>query len=95
MSTRWRNRVLSVMAVLVVAVVLNPSEAKHISAIRKEMRRTSPIFEGVLGLGALTSRLLRYDSFLLFSRTSYNGETFSTGAMGMVFVSSSAEKLAP
>jgi len=80
---------------LALVALLNPSESRHLSTIRAEMKRSSPVLEGVFGVGALTARLLVYHNYLVFSRMSYKETTFSTGFMGFVVASPAAGNLVP
>ena len=73
-------------ALVVLAVVLNPSAEKHRAAIRKEIAERSQV-EKVLGVGPLTAFASKYHSVWVGSYTTVNDKVTSVGAYGMVFVS--------
>lgn len=73
-------------ALVVLAVVLNPSAEKHRATIRKEIAGRSQV-EKVLGVGPLTAFASKYHSVWVGSYTTVNGKVTSVGAFGMVFVS--------
>lgn len=73
-------------ALLVLAVVLNPSAEQHRARIKETISERSPI-AGALGIGALTAFTSTYHSLGVASYTTAGERTVSFGAFGMVFVS--------
>lgn len=76
---------LVAVALVVLAVVLNPSAEKHRATIRKAIAERSQV-EKVLGVGQLTAFVSRYHSVGVASYTTVNDKVTSVGAFGMVFV---------
>lgn len=73
-------------AVLVAALVLNPSPDRHRAKIKEVIAERSPI-AGALGVGALTAFASSYHSLGVASYTTAGEKTLSVGFLGMVFVS--------
>ena len=83
-----RNTVLTLAvpaAVLLLALVLNPSPERHRDKIKETVGRRSPV-AGVLGLGSLAAFASNYHSLGLASYTQAGDRTLSVGAFGMVYV---------
>ena len=83
-----RNTVLTLAipaAVLLLALVLNPSPERHRDKIKECVGRRSPM-AGLLGLGSLAAFASNYHSLGVASYTRAGERTLSVGALGMVFV---------
>jgi hypothetical protein len=76
---------LAAAALVVLAVVLNPSAEKHRATINKAIAERSQV-EKVLGVGQLTAFVSKYHSVGVGSYTTVNDKVTSVGALGMVFV---------
>lgn len=76
---------LVAVALVVLAVVLNPSAEKHRATIRKAIAERSQV-EKVLGVGQLTAFVSRYHSVGVASYTTVNDKVTSVGVFGIVFV---------
>jgi hypothetical protein len=76
---------LALLALLVAAVLLNPSAERHRTHIRDAMAERSPL-AGLLGLGALTAFVSNYHSLGVASYTSVHGHVLSVGCLGVVDV---------
>jgi hypothetical protein len=79
------TRVALPAAVIVLAVLLNPSAQRHRTHIKAAVADRSPI-AGALGMGALTAFATSYHSLGVASYTKAGDKTVSWGAFGMVFV---------
>jgi len=83
-----RNTVLTLAipaAVLLLALLLNPSPERHRDKIKESVGRRSPV-AGLLGLGSLAAFASNYHSLGVASYTRAGERTLSVGALGMVFV---------
>ena len=72
-------------AVLLLALVLNPSPERHRDKIRETLGQRSPVAR-VLGVGALAAFASSYHSFGVGSYTTAGERTLSVGALGFVYV---------
>ena len=72
-------------AVLLLALLLNPSPERHRDKIKESVGRRSPV-AGLLGLGSLAAFASNYHSLVVASYTRAGERTLSVGALGMVFV---------
>ena len=72
-------------ALVVAAVVLNPSPERHREKIRASVAQRSPL-AGALGVGALAAFVSSYHSLGVASYTTVKDKTLSIGVLGMVFV---------
>lgn len=80
------SRALAIAAaVIVLAVVLNPSADRHRSRIKAAIADRSPL-AGAIGIGSLTAFASTYHSLGVASYTRAGERTVSFGAFGMVFV---------
>lgn len=77
--------ILATAAVLVAAVVLNPSAERHRERIKAAVASRSQL-EKVFGIGHLTAFASRYHSLGVGSYTTVNDKVTSVGAFGMVVV---------
>jgi hypothetical protein len=80
-----KTSLIVVAAVIVLALLLNPSAERHRSKIRDTIAERNPI-AGILGVGALTAFTTGYYSLGIVSYTKANDRIVSIGVMGMVFV---------
>ena len=83
-----RNTVLTLAipaAVLLLALLLNPSPERHRDKIKESVGRRSPV-AGLLGLGSLAAFASNYHSLGVASYTRTGERTLSVGALGMVLV---------
>ena len=81
-----RTLVASVtVAVVALALLLNPSAERHRSTIQETVGQRSPI-AGALGIGTLAAFASSYHSLGIASYTTAGERTLSVGALGMVFV---------
>lgn len=72
-------------ALVVLAVLLNPSPDSHRARIRQAIGERSPV-AGALGLGALAAFTSTYHSLGVVSYTTSGDRTLSVGAFGGVLV---------
>lgn len=72
-------------ALVVLAVLLNPSPERHRERIRQAIGERS-LLAGALGLGSLAAFASTYHSLGLGSYTTAGDHTLSVGAFGMVVV---------
>ena len=72
-------------AIILAAIVLNPSPERHRDKIREAIGQRSPV-AGALGLGALAAMVTNYHSLGVASYTKAGDKTLSFGAFGLVFV---------
>lgn len=72
-------------AIVVLALVLNPSAEKHRNRIKESFADRSPI-AGVLGIGALAAFASTYHPVGVASYTTVDGKMLSIGAFGVVVV---------
>lgn len=79
------SRIIVAVAIVILALALNPSGEKHRSAIRAAVAERSPI-AGALGLGALASLAVEYHSLGVASYTIADDRKISIGAFGYVHV---------
>lgn len=77
--------VLVLGAVVLAAIVLNPSPERHRDKIRETIGQRSPI-AGALGLGSIAAFASNYHSLGVASYTNAGDKTLSVGAFGLVFV---------
>jgi len=77
---------LVIAAIVILAVVLNPSPERHRARIKEVIAERSPI-AGALGVGALTAFASSYHSLGIASYTTAGERVVSVGVLGMVFVS--------
>lgn len=73
-------------AVVLLAIVLNPSPERHREKIKQTLGERSPIAR-VLGLGSVAAFASSYHSLGLASYTKAGDKTLSVGAFGLVFIS--------
>ena len=73
------------VAVVALALLLNPSAERHRSTIQETVGQRSPI-AGALGIGTLAAFASSYHSLGIASYTTAGERTLSVGALGMVFV---------
>jgi hypothetical protein len=74
---------LVLVALLALALVLNPDKTRHDDAIRAEMARRSPI-ASFFGAGHLASWVAEYHSIGIASYTKIDGRIVTIGAFGIV-----------
>jgi hypothetical protein len=72
-------------AVLLLALVLNPSPERHREKIAETIGQRSPVAR-ILGVGSLAAFVSNYHSLGVASYTTAGDRTLSVGALGMVFV---------
>ena len=77
--------IVAIVALLIAALVLNPSTERHRTEIKASIADRSPL-AGLLGIGALAAFASNYHSLGVASYTSIQGRTISIGFLGMVFV---------
>jgi hypothetical protein len=76
---------LVAIALVVLALVLNPSADRHRAKIKEAIAERSRLNKA-LGVGHMTAFVSRYHSVWLVSYTTVNDKVTSVGAFGMVFV---------
>ena len=76
---------LSVAAVLALAVALNPSAERHRTKIDEVIAERSPVAR-VMGLGSLAAFASNYHSLGVASYTTVGDRTLSVGVLGIVYV---------
>lgn len=72
-------------AIVILAVVLNPSAEKHRTTIKTATAERSPL-QAVLGVGVLTAFVSNYHSIGVASYTVVDDKLVTIGAFGMVFL---------
>ena len=82
---RLVGSVIGAVAIVLLALVLNPSAEQHRAKIRTALSERSLIAK-TLGVGALTAFVSSYTSLGVASYTTVNGRTVSIGAFGFVYV---------
>jgi hypothetical protein len=85
MSKRILVPVLSLAAVLALAVALNPSAERHRTKISETLAERSSVAR-VLALGSLAAFASNYHSLGVASYTTVGDRTLSIGLMGVVYV---------
>ena len=85
MKSKPFTAVAILVAVLVLAAVLNPSPERHRASIKEAIGDRSPVAR-LFGVGSLAAFASRYHSIGLASYTTAGDRTLSVGALGMVFV---------
>jgi hypothetical protein len=85
MSKKVLAPILSVAAVLALAVALNPSAERHRTKINEAIAERSPVARA-LALGSLAAFASTYHSLGVASYTSVGERTLSIGFMGVVYV---------
>ena len=76
---------IAAIAILALALVLNPSAERHRAKIKQAVAERNEL-AGMLGVGKLTALASTYHSVAVASYTTVNDRTVSVGAFGMVFV---------
>ena len=85
MKTKPLNLALVLVAVLLLAVVLNPSPERHRARIKETIGERSPVAR-MFGVGSLAAFASSYHSLGVASYTTAGDRTLSFGVLGMVFV---------
>jgi hypothetical protein len=85
MSKKVLAPVLSVAAVLALAIALNPSAERHRTKINEAITERSPVARA-LALGSLAAFASNYHSLGVASYTTVGDRTLSIGFMGGVYV---------
>ncbi|MFI4928362.1 MAG: hypothetical protein ACHP7E_11875 [Burkholderiales bacterium] len=85
MKTKPLTLAIVLVAVLLLAVVLNPSPERHRARIKETIGERSPVSRQ-LGLGTLAAFATSYHSLGVASYTTAGDRTLSIGVLGMVFV---------
>ena len=85
MKTKPLTLAIVLVAVLLLAVVLNPSPERHRARIKETIGERSPVSR-LLGVGSLAAFASSYHSLGVASYTTAGDRTLSFGALGMVFV---------
>jgi hypothetical protein len=85
MKTKPLTLAIVLVAVLLLAVVLNPSPERHRARIKETVGERSPLSR-LLGVGSLAAFASSYHSLGLASYTTAGDRTLSFGVLGMVFV---------
>jgi len=76
--------VVSVIALVALLILLNPSADKHREEISDSISERSQL-ESVLGVGKFTAFAAKYKSIGIASYTTVNGNVLTVGALGIVF----------
>jgi hypothetical protein len=79
------TRIAAAAALVLLAVLLNPSAQQHRARIKAAVADRNPV-AGALGVGALTAFASSYHSLGVASYMTAGDKTVSYGAFGMVFV---------
>lgn len=85
MKTKPLTLAIVLVAVLLLAVVLNPSPERHRARIKETIGERSPVAR-LFGLGSLAAFATNYHSLGVASYTTAGDRTLSFGVLGMVFV---------
>lgn len=88
MPKRILSSVVTIIVLVALAFVLNPSPERHREKIKEAIAERSPI-AGALGVGAVTAFVTNYHSLGVASYTKVGDRVVSVGLFGMVFVSDS------
>jgi hypothetical protein len=76
---------LVLAAIVLAAIVLNPSPERHRDKIREAIGQRNRL-AGALGIGSLAAFVTNYHSLGVASYTKAGDKTLSVGAFGLVFV---------
>jgi len=76
---------ITIIFILILAAVLNPSPERHREKIRQVISERSEL-ESFFGIGKLTAFVSQYKSLGIASYTTANGQVISIGVLGMIFV---------
>lgn len=74
-----------VIVLIVVAALTNPSHSSHREKIKATFKEDNPLISAVGG-GEVYTRLVDYHSYVIYSKTTLDDETVSTGIFGIVWV---------
>lgn len=85
MKTKPLTLAIVLVAVLLLAVVLNPSPERHRARIKETIGERSPVAR-LFGVGSLAAFASSYHSLGVASYTTAGERTLSFGVLGMVFV---------
>jgi hypothetical protein len=88
MPKRLLSSVVTIIVLVALAFVLNPSPERHREKIKEAIAERSPL-AGALGVGAVTAFVTNYHSLGVASYTKVGDRVVSVGVFGMVFVSDS------
>lgn len=88
MPKRILSSVVTIIVLVALAFVLNPSPERHREKIKEAIAERSPL-AGALGVGAVTAFVTNYHSLGVASYTKVGDRVVSVGLFGMVFVSDS------
>ena len=84
-KTEWAISWLLAAAIPISAFVFNPTAAAHRDQIRRAVADREPI-ASFFGAGHLIALDTQYHSLALFSYTTFNRQTVSVGAFGIVLI---------
>jgi len=88
MPKRLLSSIVTIIVLVALAFVLNPSPERHREKIKEAIAERSPL-AGALGVGAVTAFVTNYHSLGVASYTKVGDRVVSVGLFGMVFVSDS------
>jgi hypothetical protein len=88
MPKRLLSSVVTLIVLVALAFVLNPSPERHREKIKEAIAERSPLAKA-LGVGALAAFASNYHTLGVASYTKAGGKVLSVGFMGMVFVADS------
>ena len=80
-------RVIVPLLVFLILVITNPSPQRHQAAIRDAIQEKSSFAGALVGFVQMFGEVTAYQSFGVVSYTSYQGEIYSVGLCGYVWVS--------
>ncbi|HJV51277.1 MAG TPA: hypothetical protein VJ652_07455 [Noviherbaspirillum sp.] len=79
------SALLAAVAVVALALLLNPSPEKHRTKIKQAIAQRSPL-AGALGVGVMTAFVSTYHSLGVLSYTEVDNRLITLGAFGGVFL---------
>lgn len=79
------SALLAAVAVVALALLLNPSPEKHRTKIKEAIAQRSPL-AGALGVGVMTAFVSTYHSLGVLSYTEVDNRLITLGAFGGVFL---------
>ncbi len=74
-----------IIVLMAVAALTNPSHSSHREKIKDTFKAENPLISAVGG-GEVFTRLVDYHSYIIYSKTTLDDETVSTGLFGVVWV---------
>jgi hypothetical protein len=80
-----RIPLILIIIILAISSISNPNRNTHQDAIIKQYKEQNPI-SGILFVGDTLAKSIKYENYIVFSRTKILEQLISTGYFGIVFV---------